>query len=129
MRYVTDSHPLFWLFTNDKKLTKIAQEIFDKAEKGDVVIIIPSIALLELMYILEKKNLENKFKEIIKKLREIDGYVIYPLDLEVIREVSEISNIKELHDRIIVATAKLLNCPLITKDENITKSKQVECIW
>jgi PIN domain nuclease of toxin-antitoxin system len=33
------------------------------------------------------------------------------------------------HERIIVATAKLLNARLITKDEKIRNSKIVETIW
>ena len=33
------------------------------------------------------------------------------------------------HDRIIVATAKLLNATLITKDEKIKNSKIVKTIW
>jgi len=37
--------------------------------------------------------------------------------------------LKEMHDRIIVATAKLLNAVLITKDEEIIKSKIVKTIW
>lgn len=34
-----------------------------------------------------------------------------------------------MHDRILVATAKLLNAALITKDEEIIKSKVVRTIW
>jgi PIN domain nuclease of toxin-antitoxin system len=33
------------------------------------------------------------------------------------------------HDRIIVATAKLLNAKLITKDENTKKTKIVKIVW
>ncbi|RLI85755.1 MAG: type II toxin-antitoxin system VapC family toxin, partial [Candidatus Altiarchaeales archaeon] len=33
------------------------------------------------------------------------------------------------HDRVIVATAKLLNAKLITKDEEIKESGLVEVVW
>jgi PIN domain nuclease of toxin-antitoxin system len=37
--------------------------------------------------------------------------------------------LKELHDRIIVATAKILNAKLITKDRRIRESEIVETVW
>jgi len=40
-----------------------------------------------------------------------------------------ITTIPELHDRIVAATAKLLDAKLLTKDENIQKSGIVEVIW
>jgi PIN domain nuclease of toxin-antitoxin system len=37
--------------------------------------------------------------------------------------------LKEIHDRIIVASAKILNTKLITKDKEIKKSRIVETVW
>lgn len=34
-----------------------------------------------------------------------------------------------MHDKIIIATAKILNAKLITKDEKIIESGYVETIW
>ena len=39
------------------------------------------------------------------------------------------SSVKEIHDRIIVGTARRLNAACITKDENITNSGVVKIIW
>lgn len=130
MRYVTDTHCLLWFLLKDNsKLSEKAKEIFENAEEGNYIIIIPSIVLLELMRILEKRNLKNKFNQIIKEIEEIDNYEIHSLDINIIKKVSEIKKIGELHDGIIIATAKLVDLPLITKDEEITKSKEAECIW
>lgn len=41
----------------------------------------------------------------------------------------ELIKIPELHDRIIVATAMLLDAKLITKDPIIAAIKEVEVIW
>ena len=129
MIYVTDTHPLFWFLSNNPKLSKSALEIFEGAEKGEYTIIIPSIVLAELMYILEKKKSREKFKEILDRLEFARNYDVYPLDTEILGKAYEITNLKELHDRIVIATAKLLDCGVITKDEDITKSREVECIW
>jgi hypothetical protein len=40
-----------------------------------------------------------------------------------------IKNVPELHDRIIVAIAKLCDAGLITKDGEIGDSKEVETKW
>jgi predicted nuclease of predicted toxin-antitoxin system len=43
--------------------------------------------------------------------------------------LKDVPNIYELHDKIIVATAKLLDAKVITKDVDIQNSKLVETIW
>lgn len=129
MKYVADTHSLFWFQTGDSRLGKIAKEIFERAESGEITIIIPSIVLLELLWILEKKSLQKLFKEIIEEIDEASNYEIFPLELEIIKKVSEITSINELHDRIIVATAKLNNCKIITRDKEIIGSREVECVW
>lgn len=43
--------------------------------------------------------------------------------------LSKIANVKDPHDRIIIATARLLNAKVITKDDKIKDSKLVEILW
>ena len=129
MTYVTDTHPLFWFLTNNKRLSSNARILFEKAEIGKSSIIVPSIVLAELMYLFEKQNLRDKFKEVLKRIEIALNYEVFSLDTEVIDISSKIISVKEIHDRIIIATAKLLDCPLITKDEEIINSEEVECIW
>ena len=91
--------------------------------------VVPSIVLLECMYICEKKRIAFEFREVMLKIQGTVNYPIYPLDEEVVSECQNFSKITEAHDRIIVATTKLLNAKLITKDVNITNSKTVETVW
>src|SRR3989344_2162144 len=126
MTYVTDTHPLFWFLTNNKRLSSNARILFEKTETGKSSIIVPSIVLAELMYLFEKQNLRDKFKEVLKRIEIALNYEVYPLDTEVINISSKIISVKEIHDRIIIATAKLLDYPLITKDEEIINSEEVE---
>jgi hypothetical protein len=81
------------------------------------------------MYVCDKRKEEPKFQEIMRKLQGTAIYQIYPLDDEVILKCPNIRSVTEMHDRIIVGTAKLLNLALITKDGNIINSKTVETIW
>ncbi len=129
MVYVTDTHSFLWYLAEDKRLGTGARKIFDKAESGNEIIVVPTIVLAESMHILEEKKLSMKFKDIVKKIDTGLNYTPISLDMNVIKASENLTRLKELHDRIIVASAKVLNCPLITKDRNIKSSNYVDVVW
>jgi predicted nucleic acid-binding protein len=47
--FVTDTHALLWYLTEDKQLGKKALKIFEKADKGEAEIIIPTTVLAEAL--------------------------------------------------------------------------------
>lgn len=104
-------------------------DIFRLCDEGKEIIVIPSIVLLECMYVCEKQRLEIEFQEVMRKIQGTINYPIYPLDEEIIMECQNIRQIPEMHDRIIVATAKLFNATLITKDSTIIDSKIIRTVW
>lgn len=126
--YVTDTHSFLWHLQHDEKLSSKAKSIFEACDNEKEVIVVPSIVLIESIYICEKRKVDMEFQQILEKLKEASNYRIYPLDEDVISECSKIS-MREPHDRIITATAKLLKTPLITNDRKITDSGLVETIW
>ena len=81
------------------------------------------------MDISGKKRIKIDYEEVLEKIDNSSNFEIYPLDIDTLRVARNITIISELHDRIIVATAKLLDAKLLTKDENIQKSNVVEVIW
>src|SRR3972149_7349775 len=123
MEIVIDSHALFWFLTNNPKLSTKSKRLIERARK----VIIPSIVLMEILYILEKNNLSYRFIELLTELR-IRNYLVYPLDLEIIAQTVGIDSDLEMHDRIIVATSKIFNAPLISKDVQI-KNFYPKTIW
>lgn len=129
MYYVTDAHGLVWHLTEDKRLGKNALMIFDKADKGKEIVIVPTIALAEIIHICEKKKENLEIKSVIDKIKNSLNYMPYNLDMKVLERVIALKNIPEMHDRIIIAISLLTNATLITKDEEIIKSKIVKTIW
>ena len=85
--------------------------------------------LAEVIDIAETKRISIDYEELIDKIEEKSSFEIYPLDINVLRMLKDVPNIYELHDKIIVATAKLLDANVITKDVDIQNSKLVETIW
>ena len=117
MKALVDTHALFWALIQDKKkLTSKALQVIDEAE----MLLLPTIVLLELLGLLEKKQKLRYFDKLLNNLSD-SKYVVIPLDITVLKETRSLKDKLELHDRVIVATAKSLNLPIITKDEEITK--------
>ena len=123
MEIVIDSHTLFWFLTNNPKLSRKAKRLIEESEKA----IIPSIALMEILYLLEKNNLSYRFIEFLSELK-IRNYLVYPLDLKIISQTLTINPGLEMHDRIIIATAQIFDVLLISKDSQI-KNSYSKTIW
>ncbi|MBI2654518.1 PIN domain-containing protein [Candidatus Woesearchaeota archaeon] len=126
MHYVVDTHTLVWYLAG--KLPENADEIFKASEKGDFVIFIPTIVLAECYYLVEDKTIELDFEEILNRIEKSSNFLIAPFNFDIIKLFPKI-NIKEIHDKIIVATAKFLDAKLVTKDRKIRESKLVDIIW
>ena len=51
------------------------------------------------------------------------------MSLAVIKASEQITDIRELHDRLIAGTARLLDLELITNDPAIQESSFVKTVW
>ncbi|HHV81275.1 MAG TPA: PIN domain-containing protein [bacterium] len=127
--YIADTHALVWYFTKNEKLGQKAFQVFRDSILGEAIIIIPTIVLAETIDIAEKKRIKIDLEELLDRIEESSNFEVYPLDLNVLKTMRNIYNIPELHDKIIVSTARLLDAKLITKDENIQKCGLIEIVW
>ena len=112
-----DTHALLWYITNDKRLPQVDRDILKAASR----VFVPTIVLLELLYLLQKRGRIQMFSLILNRLKKFRKYSVVALDLAILGEVPKYSLKLEMHDAIIVVTAKVLNLPLVTKDETIQK--------
>lgn len=117
MNILIDTHALHWYISDLHKLTKNVETILDNSEQ----IFIPTIVLLELLYLLEKQKQENRFSLVLNQIKKDKRFIIMAFDMAVLNIFIKIKDKFEMHDKIIVATAKMLNLPLITKDPEIQK--------
>jgi len=125
--FVADAHVLGAYLLDE--LPSRSDQIFKDAEHEKAGVIIPSIAIAELIYVYEKAKLTPKIWEMFEMFDTYPSFTIQPLDEPLLKIVPEIK-LKELHDRIIVATCKYTNAKaLLTKDQEIKKSKLVETIY
>ena len=129
MYYVADTHSLIWYLTDDKRLSKNAYSIFEKCDKGEEIIVLPTIVLAETIYICEKKKSKIEFKLILEKINNSSNYQPFSLNMNIILKIKELTQISDIHDRIIIATTSLTDGILITKDRVIRNSRLVETLW
>ncbi|MBI5212133.1 MAG: PIN domain-containing protein [Nitrospirae bacterium] len=129
MNFVTDTHPLLWWFTDNPRLSLKASGIFASCENGENIIFVPSIVIAEALSIFDKKRISFDFKKLFKKINESENFVIIALDYSILQKMVDLKDIPELHDKIIVSTAKYLSLPIITKDETIHNISSVKAIW
>lgn len=124
MRVIIDTHVLFWVLTQDTN--QLTEEALNKLEQAEEIIL-PTIVLLELLGLLQKKK-EVKYFDVLLKQLPNSKYVVMSLDIAIIKETRKIKYQFELHDKVIVATAQYLGLPIVTKDLEITK-KYKNVIW
>jgi hypothetical protein len=84
--------------------------------------------LAECFYLVEKGKIDFNFDDLLKRIEMGKNFISTSFDFQVVTLLPEIK-IGELHDRIIVATAKILNARLITRDRKIKEAGIVEVVW
>jgi PIN domain nuclease of toxin-antitoxin system len=129
MNFVTDTHALLWWFTDNPKISQKVSSIFEKCEKGETVIFVPSIVIAETLSIFDKKRVSFNFKRLFKNIIDSENFILVPLDYPILQKMIALKNIPELHDKIIVSTAKYLTLPIVTKDKTLQNLPNIKTIW
>lgn len=117
------------LWLEKRKRSPLVKSIFNSAENGEVKLNIPAIVLAEVGYLAERKRIETTLADINTIVEKHSNIRIIPLDSEIVNSAFKITDIPELHDRLISATAMLMNQELITNDKVIIDSKFIKTIW
>ena len=125
--YVTDTQGLVKFMMGKKVINDAAHQAYLSADKGEATIIIPAVVLMEVMYLFEKNRIQIGLLH-TEDLMESRNYQFEPLSFEILKTASEIDDIPELHDRLIAATARHLDLPLITNDPVIIESTFVQVL-
>ena len=128
--FIIDTHALVWFLEQSPKLGKNAKNVF---LDNDSILIIPTIVLAEIKFLFGKNRFSTSIEEVFTVIENDPRCIVQPMDLDV---VSMLPTKLEIHDAIITATALLFkgnpyfeDVEIITKDEEILKSKLVKTIW
>jgi predicted nucleic acid-binding protein len=128
MEYLADTVAIVRYFSKTGKIGKRALKILRDTDAGEHVIYVSIISIVEIMYLAERNRIPVKLEETLSKIAISDNYHIVDLDVDTIQSAKTIHGL-ELHDRLIVASARQLNLPILTNDTVIVKSNMIEAIW
>ena len=92
------------------------------------MIVVPAVVIFEVGYLHEKNRIPISVKDIENIISDSVNYVEEALTLDIIKSAFEITDIPELHDRLIAGTARYLDIPLITNDPVILRSAFLQCV-
>lgn len=140
--YTVDTHGIAWYLQELNSLQKRrrvrdlsvrVRRIFAAADQGQETILIPSIVLVELVYLTERGTIAPALVDrlLTDLSREPENYRVVPLDLEVVMHLRDIpaSLVPEMPDRIIAASAKATRTRLISRDEALGRATGIEVVW
>ena len=129
---VLDTHVLVWWVNGDESLSKNAKAAIARELDGGQIII-SAISAWEIAMLVEREKLVLSMDvgSWLATVAEIEAVRFLPLDVEI--AIKSVDLPGEFHkdpaDRMIVATARKLAVPLVTKDEKIHAYEHVKKIW
>ncbi|WP_228014505.1 hypothetical protein [Fortiea sp. LEGE XX443] len=59
---VTDTHALIWYLEDSPNLSTAANQAFERCDRGEIVIYIPTICLVEIVYLQENGRISAQMK-------------------------------------------------------------------
>lgn len=125
MNYVLDTVTLVRFLTKNQNIGKKAKNILiDNKNKFYISI----ISFMEILYLSEKGRIPISLFKTIEYIELLDTSEVVDLNINIIQTAKEI-DFYELHDRMILATAKYLNMPLISSDKKFHNIEKIEVVW
>lgn len=129
--YVTDTHPLIWYATGKhNQLSKKALKVFNAAMRAEALIYVPAFVLWEIAMLMKigRIVLSDSYEGWTEKLVALHGFDLATINVQILSEAYAYP-FNDPFDGVITATATVLALPLITKDQEITRSKKAEIYW
>ena len=124
---VIDAQVLFYFHYDYNKVPLMLQELKNKVIDGEITVIIPTIAISELVWKMRKTGKIEAVKRALERWEKSENVIIDDFDIEIIKLMLKNVESHELHDEIIAMTCKKYNTSIIystdKKFEEIFKLK------
>jgi PIN domain nuclease of toxin-antitoxin system len=129
LKLILDTHIWVWWLITDSPLSDRERKAIDRVA-ADGGILLPAICLWEAQMLHRKKRIELPlpFPTWLRRATAADMLTVLPLNADTVIEVNALP--ATFHgdpaDRMIVATARVHDFPLATRDDAIRRSRLVK---
>ncbi len=127
--FVPDTHCLIWQATNSPHLGTKASAALARVDQGTAQLVIPVVVVAELLFSIERRKLPINLENLLQRWQANPAIEIVPISLDVVLLMQSVTQIPEMHDRLIACEAKLRNATLLTLDPLIEAAKFVPTLW
>jgi PIN domain nuclease of toxin-antitoxin system len=129
---VADTHAALWYLLDDPRLSLLSRAFISRSLIARHKIAVASISLVEVVYLVERRRVPLSAYEILTHALGDPEHIFVEESLSVaipdtLRRVSR-TEVPDMPDRIVAATALHLAVPVISRDGRI-RSSALETIW
>lgn len=126
--YVTDTMAIV-LYLEQRRSSQLVRRIFESAQRAELSIHVPAIVLAEILYLSEKGRITASPTDMNQLFSTNAAFKEAHLTSGVVAAAAQITDVPELHDRLIAGTARFLGLSLITNDPRIQTSRFLTTVW
>jgi PIN domain nuclease of toxin-antitoxin system len=130
MNLVLDTCAIIWSILAPKNLSRPAA---DAIADGGADVLVSPISCAEVAWGVERGRLvlDRHWKLWFRRFVELNGCQTVEIDLKIIAEAYSLPEYahRDPADRIIIATARTLHCPIVTADTRMREYPHVETVW
>lgn len=128
---VTDTHALVFHAAGGGKLGPKARATFAAAERQEAIVYVPVAVIWEISLLAGavRINLRRPVRQFFADLFSNPAYQPHVLEADQVFDADELRVTRDPFDGLIVAAARDLGLPLITRDTTIRASGAVRAIW
>lgn len=105
-KVVIDAQVLFYFHYDYQKIPLILQQLKKKVIDGEITVILPTIAIAELLWKMRRAGKTNAFREALNRWESSENIIIDDFNLDSIKLMLKNEESHELHDEIIAMTCK-----------------------
>lgn len=128
---VCDTHALLYHAGRDRRLGRRAAALFAACDAGEAILYVPIAVLWEISLLTRRRRIDlgRSLAAFADDLFSNPAYHPLALGVEQVIIAHEHRPNADPFDALIVAAARLLDLPLVTRDEDIIESGQVRTLW
>jgi PIN domain nuclease of toxin-antitoxin system len=130
MNVVLDTCAILWSILAPENLSvRAAEALVDESAR----VLVSPISCAEIACGVERSriSLDRHWKSWFRHFIQLNGWQLVDIDLKIMEEaysLPEYTN-RDPADRIIVATARIYQCPVVTADRRIREYAHVDVTW